>query len=125
MNNKSGGYVAISSVLVILAVILTITITGSLLSIDGAQISLSENISQTSNQVVESCVNEVLLELTNEATFSGTVTLPEGSCTVILDSQSGDNWVFSVTGSINNYDTTIQVDLDKTTELTINSWLEN
>lgn len=125
MKQKPNGYIAISSVLVILAVVLTITITGSLLSIDGAQVALSENISQTSNQVVESCVNDILLELTNEATFSGTVTLPEGSCTVNLDSQSGNNWVFSVTGTINSYDSTIQVDLDKTTELTINSWLEN
>jgi hypothetical protein len=121
---KSGGYIAISSVLVILAVTLTIFISVTLLSIDGAQISLSRNLSQKSINIVDGCVADALLYLNNNNSLPATITLPEGVCTVTQNSQTGDNWVFTTSANIEGFSNAIMVDVDRTGTIIINSWQE-
>lgn len=123
-NQHNGGYVAIASVLVILTVTLVITLSASMLSIDGAQVSLSENQGQKAMFLVDSCVSEALLYLNENNSLPASVSLPEGSCTVTQDSQSGDNWVFSTSGSVNGFSRMIQVDIDRNTTIQINRWEE-
>ena len=93
---NSSGYIAISSVLVILAVTLTIFISVTLLSIDGAQVSLAEVQDAESVNIIDSCLEDALLYLNNNNSLPSSISLPEGSCNLTQGSHSGDNWVFTV-----------------------------
>ena len=62
MKNKKG-YIAISSVLVIMAVVLIIGSSVSLLSINDMQSALSNKKSEESLHLVEGCTEDALLSL--------------------------------------------------------------
>ena len=123
---NSGGYIAISSVLVILAVVLTITLSVTLLSIDGAQVALSESQSRRAISFVESCVVDELIHLSNNDSLHSFTVLPEGTCTVVEDYHAANtnNWLFTTTGSIDGFSRSIQVRATKTNTIVINSWEE-
>ena len=121
---KAAGYVALSSILVISVVILTIGISVSLLSISESQLSLAGKKKEETVDFVEGCVEDALLELNNGGSISSSLTLPEGTCSVTIDSQSGSDWTFTVTGSVDNYTKSIQVSANRGSTVTITSWKE-
>ena len=121
---NSSGYIAISSVLVILAVTLTIFISVTLLSIDGAQISLAEVQDEEVVNIIDSCLEDALLYLNNNNSLPSSISLPEGSCNLTQESHSGDNWIFAVSGSINGYSKTMRANVDRNTTIVVNSWQE-
>lgn len=118
------GYIALASVLVIAAVVLAIGISVSLLSINEAQLSLAGRKSQASIAFVDSCVEDALLRLNEDNSIPVQILLPAGSCDVTIDSQSGDDWQFTVFGSIDDYGKSIQVRVNRKAVLTITSWRE-
>ena len=124
IHNNQGGYTAIASVLVITAVLLVVTTTASLTSIATVQQSLSYKKADEALFLVESCVADVLLTLNKTASMPATITIPEGSCTVILNAQVGDSWDFTVTGNFIGYTRSIQVVAQRTSEVLIESWVE-
>ncbi len=103
------GYIALTSILVISAVILTIGISVSLLSISEGQMSLAEKKKEETLDFVEGCLAEILLKLNEDNTVATEVTLPEGSCSVTINSHSGNDWDFTVSGSRDNYYQSIQI----------------
>ncbi len=124
LQNKQGGYIAIASVLVILAIVLIITLSVSLLAIDGAQISLNSTLKEDSSRLVESCAQEVLLKLNKEDALPVSVVLPEITCTVVENSHTGNNWNFTVDGTSGNYGNSITIDAVRDTNVTVTSWQE-
>ena len=118
------GYVALSSILVIATVILTIGISVSLLSVSESQISLAEKKKEETVDFVEACVEDALLELNENGSISSAITLPEGTCTVTIDSQTGDDWTFTVTGAVDAHTKRIQVTANRDTAVTVTSWKE-
>lgn len=118
------GYIAISSVLVILAIILLITLSVSLLAVDGAQISLQSTLREDSNRLVEGCVQEVLLRLNIDDALPTSVSLPEITCSVTENSHVGNDWNFTVSGSSGSYSNSVTVAATRDTTVTVTSWQE-
>jgi len=121
---KNKGYIALTSVLVIAAIILTVGTSVTLLSISEAQVSLASKKSLESLDFVEGCLEEALLYLNENNTLPSTAVLPQGSCSVTLNSQTSNTWDLTVAGSQNNYYKTLNAVIDRTGSVNITSWKE-
>jgi len=100
MNYKQNGFIAFTSVLVIAAIALAIVMSISLLGINEAQASLSLKKSQETLQIAQSCVEEALLQLRNDNTFSGlTLSVGDGSCSISI-TETGANKTIDVTADL-------------------------
>ena len=134
MNSK--GFIAISTVVIILAVILALTITMSYAAIGEAQSGLAlfqgeENLGQA-----EGCVEDALLKARSSPTFGDPVgtpvnitrPLPEPACVVTVVSKTGSGtvtWDMNVTVDTTIHKRTINVDFTRApTGITLTSWNE-
>ncbi len=78
---KQAGFVAVVTVLIITAVIVSTVSTVSLLAIGEAQSSLTLFKGEDTLAFVEGCVEDVLLKIRSDSAYSGTsITRPEGTC---------------------------------------------
>lgn len=118
------GYIAIASILVISAVAVIIGTAVALQSINEIQTALSHKKGQESLQLVEGCTENALIRLNRVASLSATVTIPEGSCSVTINSNTGNNWTFTVSGTVNNYTKSVQVSATRGDTFTITNWQE-
>jgi len=116
------GYIALTSVLVIASIIVTISLSISLLAISDNQMSLATNKSALILAVTEGCVENALLELNKDNSLPSVINLPEASCNVTVNSQAGNNWDFTVSSSLNSYSKKIQVQVIRGSQITVNSW---
>jgi uncharacterized protein (UPF0333 family) len=121
-NNR--GYVAMSTVLVIGVILLSTGMAVILNSINESQSSTSDSQKEKVIGFVESCAQDALLRLNNNNALPGSIVLPDGSCTVTINSQIGNDWDFSVSGSLSGYQKVIRVSTTRTTTIVINSWIE-
>lgn len=112
-NNSSvqtkNGYIAISSVIVILAVFLIIGTSLSLLAISGAQLALTNHQQQTALNLANACIEDELMTLNKFNTVSASAVLPEGSCQAVVNSQTGNYWTFTVLATVSGYTKQVQV----------------
>lgn len=93
---QSKGFVVISTVLVLLAVALSLGTTVTLLSIGDAQTSYSLSEGASSRLLLDGCVEDMLLFARASASYAGgTITRPEGSCDVAL-AKAGSRWTAMV-----------------------------
>jgi len=133
---KQSGYIAISSVVIILAVILALTITMSYNAIGEAQSGLvlfqgEQNLGQ-----VEGCVEDALLKARSNSAFGEpiltpvTITRPspEPACVVTVVSKTGSGtvtWDMNVTLNTTINKRTINVNFTRSpTQITLVSWNE-
>ena len=123
MKNQTG-YIAIASVLVIAAIVLIIGTSVLLLAVNDIQSALSNKKSDESLDLVESCVEDALLRLNEDNSIPATITLPDGSCFVTINSQVGTLWTFTVSGTFISHAKSIQVVADRTNTVTVNSWTQ-
>lgn len=94
------GLVAITSLLIISAVVLSVAISVSLLGVGGAQNSLTYKKGVETLKIAESCVEEGLLRLRDDVNYSGgTLQVGGGSCTIMV-SGTGSNRTLNVTGRL-------------------------
>lgn len=94
---NSKGYIAISSVVIILAVILGLTITMSYSAIGEAQSGLALFQGEENLQQVEGCVEDVMLKIRSNPVTVASFTRPEGICNISYTSSGPVNWDISVT----------------------------
>lgn len=121
---RQKGYIAFSSVLIISAVIIIIGITLTLTSISEVQKSLSGRRREEVIDRVEACVEDAMYSINTSNSLPSTITLPEGTCSIAVDSNAGFNWTFTVTGTSNGYTKSIQVITTRATTITPVSWKE-
>ncbi len=121
-NNR--GYIAITSVLVILAVVLIVGTSVSLLSINDIQSSLSSEKGEQTLALVEGCAEDALLRLNNNNAISASFTIPEGTCSVTGITNVGNNWTFTVSATILNYSKSVQISAVRSTTVQVTSWIE-
>lgn len=117
------GYIAISSILVIAAVVLVIGTTVALVSINEGQISLASFQNDSVLDAVEGCTEDTLLYLNENNSLPATVVTPQLTCNV-SGSQAGSNWTFTVAGTVSGYTKSIQIQAARTTTISITSWNE-
>ncbi len=118
------GYVAMTSVLVIGAVLTVLGVAVTLNAINEAQQSLGEEKREVILGQVDACVEDALMRLNLNGSIPASLTLPSGNCSVNIDSQVGNNWTFTVTGSGGGYQKQIQVSATRTTTVAVSSRLE-
>jgi len=112
------------TVLVIGAVMLSVGMAVVMNSINTGQGSLGEIKKESGIGFVESCVEDALMRINTENVLLGTITLPEGTCTVTINSQVGSAWDFTVSGTLDGYSKNIRVTATRGTNITVNSWTE-
>lgn len=119
------GYIALSIVILITAVIIAISTTVSLLSIGEAETGLTLSQGENTLDFVEGCTEDALLKArANTAYTGGNITRPEGTCTVNV-SKNGNSWTLTVSTSASTYSRTVQAVITQNGYGdTISSWTE-
>lgn len=127
MNRISGksGYIALSTVLVILAVIVVVGVSVSLTSINELQTSFGSKQSVSSLDIVEACVEDVLLSINESDSVSGVITLPEGTCTATVNSHVGGDWDVTVSSTNDGYARSVRVEASRGGTVSITNWKES
>lgn len=116
------GYIALSSVLVLLVVTIIITVSASYLAIDTGIIALSAEQSATAFTLAESCAAEALLQINENNALPSTISFPEGSCSVTEHSHIGNDWDFSTQANVGTNTEEIRITASRTTTVTITNW---
>ena len=122
---KESGYIAITIILVIISVVLVIGTSVSLLSIHDIQMSLSNKNGLTALNIVEGCADNLLLNLNEENNIPSSISLPEGTCSVTINSQTGDDWEFTVQTTINGYSKSAEYAATRGSNVFVTRWVEN
>jgi hypothetical protein len=121
---NNDGYIAIVTVLVIGAVMLLVGMAVVLNSINTGQGSLGEIKKEASLGYTESCAEEALLRINNDNALPTVIILPEGNCTVTINSQTGSGWDFTVSGNWSGYSKSVRVTATRGSTVAVNSWKE-
>lgn len=118
------GYIALTTVILLSAVIILITTATSLLAIGEAQSSFALFNGENTLTFVEGCMEDALLKSQASATYSGgTITRPEGTC-IITVTKNVNVWTITATTTATPYTRTIQAIITRSTSLTLTSWKE-
>lgn len=128
------GYIALITVLIVMAVVLTTASTVALLGIGEAQSGFSIFQGEKTLALVEGCTEDAMLKARVNPAFGEpigtpvTSTLPEGACTITVISKTGSptvTWVIQITTVSTIYKRTVEVILNRTlTEITLTRWKE-
>lgn len=120
LKQTESGFLAISMVLVIAAVVLAIAVSVTYSSIGEGQTSLAMTNGEQSLNLVEGCTEDALLKIRSSASYSGgTISRPEGSCIITMGSGT-----FTVVPVGAKYTRSIQVNYTRNTKVTVTSWKE-
>ena len=118
-------FIALSTVLIICAVVLSLSISVSLLALSEAQSSFSLSNGENTLDLVEGCAEDALSKTRASASYSGgTINHPEGDCSVII-SKNGNLWTLTISNTDTKYKRTIQVDITRqSNQIALNGWKE-
>jgi|SRR3989344_4925549 len=128
-NNSESGYIAISIMLILTAVVLGIIVTVAQLGIGEGQVSLALSKGEDTLSFVEGCAEDALLKIRADPSLSGTFTIGrppgEGTCSITIVSKLVNTWTVDVTTQATAYKRTVRVILDRLpTGITLTSWKE-
>ena len=118
INMQPRGFIALTSVIIIAAILLVMAAAGSLSGFFTRSDGLDVEYKTHSHALADACVDEVLLKLGSDATYSGgdTVAVGSDSCT-ILAGASGTPRVFEIQAIYNHAYTNLEVAIDPSTLL--------
>lgn len=123
MHNQQG-YIALTAVLIILAVTLGIATTANLLSIDQNRFALSASEGVQAIGLANGCLDEGLLRLQRDTAYSGgSLNTTEGSCTIGVTG-AGSTRTITSQASVGQSTRTVQADVDLTAGFTLTHWQE-
>lgn len=124
ISKRQTGFIALTTVLIISAVALAITVTVVFLSIGQGQSAFSLTNGESSLSFVEGCMEDALLKIRASANYSsGTITRPEGTCTVTV-SKVGNVYTVTTTQTGLAYQRKVQVVVTRGSSLILSSWKE-
>lgn len=118
------GYIALSSVLIIAFLVLTIGISVSYLAVSETQVSLGQLRKEEATDYVESCVEDAMLRLNENNSIPTSITLPQGICIITINSHVGNNWSFTSVGTLQNHKKTTWVQATRGVYITVSDWEE-
>lgn len=120
------GYIALSMVLIIAAVVIGVAVTVSLLAIGEAQSGLTQFKGEDAWSFVDGCAEDALQKIHDNPNYGGgTISRPEGVCNVIV-SKAGSDYDITVTTDESNpkYERTAQIQATRGSTITVTSWKE-
>jgi len=122
--NKQKGFIAIVSSLIIAAMLMLILFTLNFNQFMARFNILDSEYKEQSLALAEMCIENGILHLAQDPTFSGGVTLGSGSdtCDLLTISTSGSNTILRSTASINSSFSNIRVEVDP--NLAVVTWNE-
>ncbi len=107
-NNSEGGYVTISIAIILTAVVLGIMVTVAQLGIGEGQVSLALSKGEDTLYFVEGCMEDALLKIRSNASYAGgTITRPEGTCSITV-STVGQTYTVTASTTATSYKRTVQ-----------------
>lgn len=121
------GYIALSMVLIISAVVIGVAATVSLLAIGEAQSGLTQFKGEGEWSFVDGCAEDALQKIHDNASYGGgNIARPEGTCSVNTAGSTPTNWTIVVTTNDANpkYKRTVQIQATRGSTITITSWKE-
>lgn len=102
MNKNKKGFIAFTSLLIISAITLVVSISIATLGVSSARGSLDFKKGKETYEIAKSCAEESLIRLRNNATYTGgNLTVGDGSCTIAV-SGTGSNKTIDVVSIISN-----------------------
>src|SRR5258708_24428627 len=110
VDDPSRGFVVISIVILLMAVVTAVSLTVALLSVGEAQSGFTLTQGENTLSFVEGCTEDALLKARASSTYTGgNITRPgsEGTCTVAV-SKAGSVWTLTVSTIATNYVRTIK-----------------
>lgn len=123
-NKKEKGFIAMTSVLIIAAVVLVIGVSVTMLSIGEGQSGLTLFKGEETLTLVEGCMEDALLKIRQDINYSGgSISRPEGTCLITL-SKTGNTWTINSTTVLSQYKRTIQAIVNRGGSISISSWKE-
>lgn len=97
------GYIALTTVLVVMIVVLTFLISTQGITSGSLQSSLAGVLGKETYVVAESCLNDTLIRLRRDSSYSGgTLNVSAGSCTITISDVSATEKSIEVVSSIQN-----------------------
>ena len=119
------GYIAFSSLLVISAVVLAITVSVSLLSISESQMGNAVKKGEEALFFIEGCLEEGLLRISKNPSYNGgLLNFPEGQCTINIQ-KDGEDWTVIASGLKDGYARKVEAKIKRICNQTeLVSWLE-
>lgn len=91
---KKNGYIAFTSILIVSAVALLISVSMSILGIDEAKSSLTYKKGQETLKIAEGCLEEALIRIRDDVFYtSGSLNLPDGSCTINVSANGSEKTI--------------------------------
>jgi hypothetical protein len=119
-----GGFVAVSTVLVVMAIVLVVTVTVTYLSIGEMQGSWALTQSESNLNLSESCLEKGLMALQASGSYAGgSIVLPEATCNITVTSVS-NTYTLTATTTATNYIRTVQAVVTRGSNLALTSWNE-
>ena len=115
------GYLAISSILIISAVVLAITVSVSYLSIGEGQTALSMTKAEQRLAFQDSCIEDILLKLrSNTNPVAGS--MPEGNCNIFWNQDGLGNYTFTILSPDSTYMKQFTVNANRDYSVSVTSW---
>ena len=116
------GYVAVSTVIVVGAVVLAIGISVIMNGINEVQSAFAETQQEKALALVNACARDGMIRLNKNNTIPASIVLPEGSCTVTINSHTGSSWDITFSGTFNGYTKSVRITATRSSTIVINSW---
>lgn len=118
------GYAAIISILVLIPIIIVIGLTTSRLGIGNAQMSLGDSKSTEVITLIESCINDALLSYNEQGSLPITISTPQGTCTLTINTTTSSGLTFTTIATISGYTHDIQVTAERGANVTVVNWTQ-
>jgi len=121
------GYIALTSILIISAIVLLIALSAGLLSISELNMALEKNQSAEAYYLASACAEQGLQEIRNSDSFTGigNLSLENGTCTYDVNQIGGESRTINALGFINNIIRKIEINIDAINpNINITSWQE-
>jgi hypothetical protein len=121
---KNRGYIALTMILVIVAVVIALSTTVALLAIGEGQSALTQQKGEDNWGFIDGCAEDALQKIHDNASYAGgTITRPEGTCSVTVTA-GNPNWNITVTTTSTTHKRSVQIFAVRGSTITITSWLE-
>lgn len=116
------GYIALTAIIIILAVTLTVAMSANLLSIDSGTTDLALITGKDAFGAAEACIEEALFQLRSDANYPGSnLNLDDASCTMTVTGTGAERTI-NATGVAGQATQTISVRVALTPTFSLISW---
>jgi len=124
--NNNQGYIALITVLVVLAVSMIVAISAVLNSTNEMQMGYTSGKAEETFNVADACAEEAMLRLKREPHLSAIsdLSIGAGSCIIEIQNLGAENRRLKITGQVGNIYRLIEIELTVGSDWQVTSWQE-